>query len=250
MNASAPGLSRDEQRRYERQLALDGIGEAGQARLKAARVAVVGAGGLGSPAAFYLAAAGVGNLTLVDSDVVDLGNLQRQILHTTAELGAPKVESARRRLAALNPEVRVVPLAERLEAANAAAILRGHDFVVEATDTFASKFVLADACHAAGVPCCHAGVHRFEGHILTVRPGRSACLRCVFEAPPDTGDGAPRGPLGVVPGVLGTLQAAEAIRYIVGLGELLTDRLLTFDARRAAFREVRVRRRADCSLCG
>ncbi len=240
----------EEQQRYARQLALPEIGTAGQAKLRAGRVLVIGAGGLGSPAALYLAAAGVGTLGLMDGDAVDLSNLQRQILHATADVGRRKVESAAAKLRALNPQTELRLFPERFTAANAAARLADFNFVVDATDNFASKFLIADACHAAGRPYAHAGILRFHGQVMTVLPGKTACYRCVFEQqPPETG-ASPQGPLGVVPGVLGTLQAAEAIKFLLGLGQLLTDRLLTFDALTLRFREVPVKRQPHCRLCG
>jgi len=239
-----------EQQRYARHLALPEIGTAGQARLRAGRVLVIGAGGLGSPAALYLAAAGVGTLGLMDGDAVELSNLQRQILHATPDLGRRKVDSAAARLRALNPATALRLFPERFTAANAAARLADFDFAVDATDTFAAKFLIADACHAAGRPYAHAGVVRYQGQVMTVLPGQTACYRCVFEqAPPETG-APPQGPLGVVPGVLGALQAAEAIKFLLGIGRLLTDRLLTFDALTSRFREVPVKRNPQCRLCG
>lgn len=240
----------DEQARYARQLALPEIGPAGQARLGAGRVLVVGVGGLGSPAAYYLVAAGVGTVGLLDPDRVEPSNLQRQILHVTADVGRLKIESAAARLAALNPHVRLRPEARRLDAAGAPDLLRDYDFILDATDNFASKFAIADACHRAGKPYSHAGILRFMGQTLTVHPGRTACYRCVFEAPPAEASGAPQGPLGVVPGVIGAIQATEAIKHLLGVGAPLTDALLTYDALTMTFRRIPVRRRPDCPLCG
>ena len=248
--AVSAGLTEPERERYARQLSLPEFGDAGQARLKAARVLVAGLGGLGSPAAYFLAAAGVGTLILADGDTVDASNLQRQILHTSGDVGRLKTDSAAAKLRALNPHVTCILHARRIGAGDARALVEGCDFVIDATDNFPSKFVLADACYAAGVPCCHAGVDRFEGQLLTVLPGRSACYRCIGESPPPPEGSVTRGPLGVVPGVLGALQATEAIKHLAGCGTLLTDCLLTYDARRLAFRGIDVRRRADCPLCG
>lgn len=246
-------LTEEQIERYSRHILLPEIGGEGQERLLAGKVLVVGAGGLGSPAAYYLAAAGVGTLGIMDGDAVDLSNLQRQILHGTADVGRPKVESARDRLAALNPDVRVVPYRERLTAANALAILRDYDFVVDGTDSFASKFLVADACHFAGKPYSHAGILRFEGQLMTVLPGRTACYRCIFNAPPPAGVAptcSQAGVLGAMAGVIGTLQAAEALKYLLGRGQLLTDSLLVYDALAAKFRKVALRRNPDCPLCG
>jgi molybdopterin/thiamine biosynthesis adenylyltransferase len=242
-------ISASAEQRYARQLALPEIGAAGQAKLAAARVLLVGVGGLGSPAGFYLAAAGLGTLGLADGDRLEASNLQRQIAHTTADIGGLKVESAARMFHALNPAVRVRQHPARLTAENAAALLRDYDFVVDATDNFASKYLIAAACHAAGKPYSHAGVLRFFGQTLTVLPGQTACYRCVFPDPPPPPTPAV-GPLGVVPGVLGTVQAAEAIKFVTGAGQLLTNRLLTFDALTMQFREIAVRRNAACPLCG
>ncbi|TAN38654.1 MAG: HesA/MoeB/ThiF family protein [Verrucomicrobia bacterium] len=237
------------QQRYARQLALPEIGAAGQAKLAAARLLLVGVGGLGSPAGFYLAAAGIGTLGLADGDRLDLSNLQRQIAHTTADVGRLKVESAARTFQALNPAVQIRQHAERLTEVNAGALLRDYDFVIDATDNFESKYLIAAACHAADKPYSHAGILRFFGQTLTVLPGQTACYRCVFADPPPPPTPAV-GPLGVVPGVIGTIQAAEAIKFVTGAGKLLTNRLLTFDALTMQFREIAVRRNAACPLCG
>jgi len=240
---------KEQSSRYARQLALPEIGAAGQKRLSAGRVLLIGVGGLGSPAGYYLAAAGIGTLGLADGDTLELSNLQRQIAHTTADLGRPKVESAARAFAALNPEVRINAHRLRLTAENAPGLFKEYDFVIDATDNFESKFMIAGLCHAAGKPYAHGGILKFIGQALTVIPGQTACLRCVFEELPPVNKGAPQGPLGVVPGVIGTIQATEAIKYLLGLGELLTDRLLTYDALRLAFRAVRINRNPACPLC-
>ena len=238
--------------RYRRQVSLPEIGWAGQDRLQAAQVLVVGVGGLGSVAAFYLAAAGVGRIGLLDHDTVDLSNLQRQILHATRDVGRRKVDSAAEKLRALNPDVKIEPRAERLTLENAAGLIAEWDFVLDATDNLEAKFLIAGACHLARKPYSHAGITRFYGQTLTVLPGRTACYRCVFQdrPPEEEALGEPEGPLGGVPGVIGSIQAAEAIKHIVGCGRLLTNRLLTFDALGMRFREVAVQRSADCPLCG
>ena len=245
-------LTSDQLQRYARQLALPEVDEAGQRKLLAGRVLVIGAGGLGSPAALYLAAAGVGTLGIVDGDALELSNLQRQVLHGTPDIGRQKVVSAADRLRALNPDVVVCPYPVRLTAANAAEILRDYDFVLDATDNFAAKFLIADACHFTHKPYVHAGIRRFQGQCLTVLPGETTCYRCVFEQPPvpDPSDARPAGPFGIVPGVIGTIEAAEALKYLMGIGVLLTNRLLTFDALAMAFRTATVKRNPYCPLCG
>lgn len=239
--------------RYSRQIILPEVGGKGQEKLLAGRVLLVGAGGLGSPAGLYLAAAGVGTIGVVDSDLVDLSNLQRQIAHATPDVGRPKAESAAARFTAMNPDVTVRTHRTRLEAANALEIIRGYDFVVDGTDNFPSKFLVADACHLAGVAYSHAGILRFDGQTITVLPGRSACYRCLFSAPPPRGavpSCSEAGILGAVAGIVGTIQAAEAMKFLLGAGDLLTDRLLIVDARSMRFREIRVRRNPGCPLCG
>jgi molybdopterin/thiamine biosynthesis adenylyltransferase len=246
-------LTNEQRERYSRHLMLDEVGEAGQDKLLAARVLVVGAGGLGSPAAFYLAAAGVGTIGLVDDDRVALSNLQRQILHATPDLGRPKVESAAEKLLDLNPDIRVIPHPVRLAAANAAALLEPYDVVLDCADNFPTKFLIADACHFGGKPYVHAGALRFDGQVMTVRPGQSACYRCVFTQTPPPADAlacSRAGILGVLPGFLGTLQATEALKLIMGIGDLLTDQLLVCNALRAGFRKVPLKRNPACPLCG
>jgi molybdopterin/thiamine biosynthesis adenylyltransferase len=245
-------LSAQQREQYSRHLSLSQIGEAGQEKLFAARVILIGAGGLGSPAAFYLAAAGVGTLGIVDHDRVELSNLQRQILHTAADLGREKTASAAERLKAINTEVRVETYATRLTPGNAAGLLGPWDFVIDATDNFESKFLIADTCHDVKRPYSHGGITRFFGQALTVLPGASACYRCVFAAEPpwNETDAQPAGPLGAVPGVIGAIQATEALKYLLNMGDLLTNRLLTYDALKMKFREVAVRRNPACSLCG
>ena len=239
--------------RYSRHIILPEVGGRGQERLLAGKVLLVGAGGLGCPAGLYLAAAGVGTLGIMDGDVVDLSNLQRQVAHATPDLGRPKVESVADKLRAINPDATVRTYRERLTAANALSILNEYDFVIDGTDNFAAKFLVADACHFAGKPYVHAGILRFDGQIMTVRPGKTACYRCVFHAPPPP-DAVPScsqaGVLGVVAGVVGTLQAAEAVKYLLGADELLTDTLLVYDAWRTRFRKAPVKRNPNCPLCG
>jgi molybdopterin/thiamine biosynthesis adenylyltransferase len=246
-------LSKEQMERYSRQILLDQIGDAGQERLLASKVLIVGTGGLGSPVALYLAAAGIGTIGLVDGDKVDVTNLHRQIAHRTADIGRRKVESAREKMLAINSDVTVRTYDARAGAHNIRDIIRPYDFIIDATDNFAAKFLVNDACYFERVPFCHAGVLQFEGQLMMVLPGRSACYRCVFRSPPPVGSvptGARAGVLGVLPGVIGSLQAVEAIKHLLGIGDLLIDCLLTYSALTAEFRKVRVQRDPDCPLCG
>lgn len=239
-----------QRQRYARHLALEEIGEGGQDVLAASRVLVVGAGGLGSPVSLYLAAAGIGTLGLVDADRVEIGNLQRQILYATADIGRLKTEAAAERLRELNPDLHIEVHAVRLTADTAAGLVGRYDFVVEATDNFESKFVVADACMETGRPCSHAGIRRFLGQTLTVRPGRTACFRCLFDPPPPGPPEAPAGPMGAVAGIVGCIQAAEAVKCLLGIGQPLEGRLLVVDVLRMTTRVVPVQRRADCRCSG
>lgn len=239
--------------RYSRQIILPEIGGTGQQKLLDGSVLLVGVGGLGSPAALYLAAAGVGRLGIIDADTVDLSNLQRQVLHGNSDVGRPKVESAADALGAINDDVTVETYQERLTADNALNIIGSYDFVIDATDNFSSKFLVADACHFAGKPYSHAGVLGFQGQTITVIPKQTTCYRCVFDRPPPS-DAVPTcsqaGILGSVAGIFGTIQATEAAKYLVGAGDLLTGRLLTVDALSMLFRTIVVRRNPRCRLCG
>ncbi|RPE81698.1 molybdopterin-synthase adenylyltransferase MoeB [Vulcaniibacterium tengchongense] len=242
--------------RYSRHLRLPEVGEAGQRRLQAARVALVGAGGLGSPAAFYLAAAGVGTLALADDDTVERSNLQRQILHAEARIGVPKVESARTALAALNPRTRIETLAERITAANVERLIADADVVIDGADNFPVRYLLNDACVKLGKPLVYGAVHRFEGQVSVFdagrRRGEAPCYRCLFPEPPPP-EAAPNcaeaGVLGVLPGVIGLLQATEAVKLVLGLGEPLSGRLLHFDALAMRFRETRLGADPECPIC-
>lgn len=215
--------------RYARHISLPGFGEEAQERLKNGSVLVIGAGGLGSPVLLYLAAAGVGRIGVADGDVVDTTNLQRQIIHTTASVGVSKVASAASKMRDLNPEVRVDEYREFVDAGNIEELMAEYDFVIDATDGIGAKFLINDACVRAGKPFNHGAIFQYEGHTMTVLPG-SANLRTLFpDGPEGVENREPVGPLGVVPGVLGTLQATEAIKYLSGVGELLVNRLLCFD---------------------
>lgn len=239
--------------RYSRQIILKEVGVEGQEKLARARVLIAGAGGLGSPAALYLATAGVGTIAVVDGDVVDLSNLQRQIMHQTADLNRPKVESAAEILQAMNPDVTVRTVKKRLCAANISDIINGYDFVIDGTDNFPAKFLINDACVLARLPLSHGGVLRFGGQTMTVLPGQTACYRCIFRNPPPpeaVSTCSEAGILGAVAGMLGTIQAAEAIKYIVGSGTLLTDTLLQFDALNMDFRKIPFSRQENCPVCG
>lgn len=239
--------------RYSRHILLPEVGGKGQQKISRSRILIVGAGGLGSPAALYLAAAGVGTLGLIDHDVVDLSNLQRQVIHHTPDIGRLKVLSAKEKIQALNPDVAVVMHEKSLMATNALEVIRGYDVVIDGVDNFPAKFLINDACYFAGRPLVHGGILRFEGRVTTIVPGQSACYRCVFRQPPPSGLVAScqeAGVLGVLAGIIGTLQASEALKLILGIGRPLTDRLLDFDARNSAFREIAVRRNPHCALCG
>ena len=246
-------FSTDEIHRYSRHLILPDFGARGQKALKAARVLVVGAGGLGSPAAMYLAAAGVGTLGLVDFDVVDLSNLQRQLLHGTPDVGRPKLESAAERIHALNPEVTLRPHPLRLTADNALGLFAQYDLVLDGTDTFATRYLINDACVLTGKPNVSASVFRFEGQLSVFCTPEGPCYRCLYPEPPapglapSCGEG---GVLGIVPGVVGTLQATEAIKLVAGLGEPLIGRLLTFDALAMSFRTFKIKKDPGCPMCG
>jgi sulfur-carrier protein adenylyltransferase/sulfurtransferase len=251
-----PDLDADFAERYSRHLRLPEVGLEGQHRLEAARVLLIGAGGLGSPAAFYLAAAGVGSLRLVDDDMVDRSNLQRQVLHTDARIGSPKVDSAAATLSALNPRTRIEPVRERADSANVERLLDGVDVVVDGADNFPARYLLNDACVKLGKPLVYGAVHRFEGQASVFdagrRRGQAPCYRCLFPEPPPP-EAAPNcaeaGVLGVLPGVIGLLQATEAIKLILGLGEPLVGRLLQFDALSMRFRETRLQADPDCPVC-
>lgn len=243
--------------RYDRHLRLEAVGVAGQQRLQSARVVVVGAGGLGSPAAFYLAAAGVGTLALIDDDRVDRSNLQRQILHTDAAVGQPKVASARERLLALNPAIRVEAVEARLGPGNVEGLLRGADVVIDGSDNFAARYLVDAACRELGIPLVYGAVERFTGQVSVFDAGRqrgvAPCYRCLFPEPPGA-DAAPNcaeaGVLGVLPGVVGLLQATEALKLLLGIGEPLVGRLLTVDALGMRFRELTLAADPDCPGCG
>jgi adenylyltransferase/sulfurtransferase len=254
--SSLPDLTEPQIRRYARHIVLAEIGGIGQARLIAARVLVVGAGGLGAPLLQYLAAAGVGTLGVVDDDRVDLSNLQRQIIHRTADIGAAKVDSARRALSDINPEVRVVAHGERLSPANAERLVADYDVVADGSDNFATRYLLNDVCFRLRKPLVSAAILRFDGQISTYKawqgPGHP-CLRCIFPAAPSE-DAVPScaqaGVLGALAGTLGALQATEVVKEILGIGRSLSGTLLLYDALEASFESLAVAKRPDCATCG
>ena len=253
-------FSEDQIRRYARHILLDAIGGEGQARLLRARVLVVGAGGLGSPLLLYLAAAGVGTIGVVDDDAVDLSNLQRQIVHTTQSIGMAKVESAKQTLAAINPEVRLIPHPFRLTVDNASDLIADYDVVADGSDNFATRFLVNDACYFTAKPLVSGAVLRFDGQVATFKAhaatedgGHGPCYRCLFREPPPPGavpTCAEAGVLGAWCGTIGSLQATEVIKEILGIGEGLSGWLLVCDALSAEFRKIRVRRDPECPLCG
>lgn len=239
--------------RYARHLSLAGVGPEGQRKLAQARVLIIGAGGLGCPVGMYLAAAGVGAISLLDSDRVELGNLQRQIGHQASGIGTLKVDSLSNTLLRLNPSIRVLAMAERMDAHNAHRLMRGHDVIVDASDNFPTRFLINDTCVELGIPLVSGAVSGFEGNAMTVIPHKGPCYRCIFEAPPS--EGAVPSPdevglLSPVPGVIGTIQAAEVMKLVLGIGEPLVGRLLTFHALPMGFRTVPMSRNPSCAACG
>jgi molybdopterin/thiamine biosynthesis adenylyltransferase/rhodanese-related sulfurtransferase len=248
------GLDAPRRARYSRHLLIPEVGEEGQLKLLDSKVLLVGAGGLGSPASLYLAAAGVGRIGIVDADVVDESNLQRQIVHSTESLGEPKVESAKRAVEALNPDVEVVPYKERLTSENIERILAdGWDVIVDGADNFPTRYLVNDASVWHKIPVVHGSIYRFEGQVTVFKPYEGPCYRCLFPTPPPpelAPSCAEGGVLGVLPGVIGSLQASEALKLALGIGEPLIGRLLLFDALTATFDEVKLRRDPDCPVCG
>lgn len=246
-------LNEEQAKRYKRHILLKEIGQEGQIRLLQAKALIVGAGGLGSPVSMYLTAAGVGTIGIVDDDTVDLSNLQRQIVHGTSRLGMPKVESARKTLEDLNPDVNLKTYRLRLTEENVLALIGDYDVVINCIDNFATRFLLNDACVQTGKPMVEAGILHWDGMLMTVVPGRGPCYRCIFPAAPGS-DALPSigeaGVVGVVPGVMGVLQATEALKLLAGVGENLVGKLLLFDALETKFREVEVQRNPSCPVCG
>jgi molybdopterin/thiamine biosynthesis adenylyltransferase/rhodanese-related sulfurtransferase len=248
-----PLLDESKRRRYARHILIPEIGEAGQLKLLSSKVLMIGAGGLGSPAALYLAAAGVGTLGIVDADIVDDTNLQRQVVHATDRIGMPKTESAAKTVRGLNPDVEVVEFREHLTSENVDRIIAGYDVIVDGTDNFPTRYLLNDASLKHRIPVVHSSIFRFEGQLTFFKPYDGPCYRCLFPQPPPP-ELAPScsegGVLGVLPGIMGSLQAAEALKHLLGIGESLSGRLVIFDALDTTFHEVSLRRDPECPVCG
>lgn len=247
-------LTEEERERYSRQLLIPEFGEEGQEKLKHSKVLIIGAGGLGSPASMYLTAAGVGTIGIADSDVVDNSNLQRQILHGTSDRNRLKVESAAETLRDINPHVEIIPIHTMVTKENIQELIADYDFVVDATDNFKAKFLINDACVAAGKAFSHGGILAFSGQLMTYVPGQGPCYRCIFGEEPKPGE-APTakeaGVIGPVAGIIGAMQAAEAIKYLTGRGKLLTGRMVTVDALTMSIREISLpEANPDCKACG
>ncbi|KOF57679.1 MULTISPECIES: HesA/MoeB/ThiF family protein [Clostridium] len=242
--------------RYSRHIILEEVGVEGQEKLLKSKVLVIGTGGLGAPAAMYLAAAGIGTIGLVDGDVVDLSNLQRQIIHQTKDVGKPKVQSGKETINEMNPDVNVITYNELVTSENILDIIedQDYDFIIDGTDNFAAKFLINDACVLAKKPFSHAGIIRFQGQLTTYIPDNGTpCYRCIFQSPPPAGvvpTCREAGVIGVMGGIIGTLQALEAIKYILGVGETLAGYLLTFDAKKMEFRKIKVGKNKKCGVCG
>jgi adenylyltransferase/sulfurtransferase len=233
--------------RYDRQIMIDGFGEEGQRKLKEASVFIAGAGGLGSPAAIYLAAAGVGRLRIVDHDKVDLTNLNRQVLHWDKDIGREKVGSAKEKLQGLNPDVRIEAIEETISDKNVLDLIAGCDLIVDALDNFPTRYLLNKAALEKNIPFCHGAVYGFEGRVMMTLPGKSACFRCLYKKGPS----AVKFPvIGVTPAIIGCIQATEAIKYLIEIGNLLTDRLLVYDGLSMTFSKMKLKKDPDCEDCG
>jgi adenylyltransferase/sulfurtransferase len=243
----------DQLKRYSRHIILPEVGGKGQEKIAKAKVVLIGAGGLGCPVGYYLTAAGVGTIGLIDNDNVEMSNLQRQIAHSVNTIGMPKVESAARTFTALNPDVRIVPLNMRISKDNIIDLIKNYDIVVDGSDNFPTRYLVNDACVMAGKPLVSGAILRFEGQVTTIIPGEGHCYRCLFEAPPPPGlvpSCQEAGVLGVLPGVIGGLQATEVLKLILGKGEPLKGELLIYNALKTSFRKVRVPRNTSCPVCG
>jgi molybdopterin/thiamine biosynthesis adenylyltransferase len=243
-------FTNEELKRYSRHILLEGIGTEGQIKIKNAKVLVVGAGGLGSPVILYLAAAGVGTIGIIDGDNVNLSNLQRQVIHFTNDVATPKTESAKQKVNALNPNVNVITYKDFLTKKNAEQIISQYDFVVEASDNYAAKYRVNDTCVKLKKPFNLGGINKFEGQTFTYIPG-STCFRCIFPEPPANDESCEiSGVFGAIAGMLGTIQAAETLKFITGIGELLTNKLLTFEAKTMDFNKISTIKNPDCKICG
>ncbi|MDA8433748.1 MAG: molybdopterin-synthase adenylyltransferase MoeB [Nitrospiraceae bacterium] len=243
----------DQLMRYSRHILLPEVGGKGQARIAQAKVFIVGAGGLGCPVGYYLAAAGVGTIALIDNDTVEMSNLQRQIAHSMQTIGMPKVESAKKTFEALNPDVNVVAIQKRISKDNILDLIRDYDIVVDGSDNFPTRYLVNDACFMARKPLVSGAILRFEGQVTTIVPGEGPCYRCLFEEPPPPGlvpSCQEAGVLGVLPGVIGGLQATEVLKLVLGKGEVLKGELLIYNALKTSFRKVKVPKNPFCALCG
>lgn len=247
-------LTKEQLERYSRHIILKGVGAFGQEKLLDSKVLVIGAGGLGSPVIMYLAACGIGTIGIADGDVVDLSNLQRQIIHRTDAVGTAKVESAARRVKEINPEVKVILYPERVTAETIGSMVEDYDFIIVGVDNFTARFLINDACVLAEKPFCHGGIQEFYGQVMTYVPGQGPCYRCLFEEIPPEGDvdrSSQAGVLGTLPGIIGSIQALEAQKYLLGTGELLTGKILTFDGLKMAFRTIEIPESSPkCRVCG
>ena len=246
-------LTEQQIERYSRQIILEEIGEIGQKKLLSSKVLIIGIGGLGSAAGLYLAAAGIGTIGIADYDKVELTNIQRQVIHFTSDIDTEKVDSAKAKIQAINPDVIVQTHQTRVTAENISAIIRQYDFIIDGTDNFPAKFLVNDACYFEKKPFSHAGILRFDGQLITILPGETTCYRCIFNSPPPAGvvpSSSEAGVLGVLAGVIGMLQATEAIKYLLGIGDLLTNALLVYNALEMRFYKVKLNRNPNCPLCG
>lgn len=247
------GLTHDDYQRYSRHIIMPEVGVEGQTKLKNAKVLVVGTGGLGSPIAMYLAAAGVGTIGLVDFDVVDESNLQRQIIHSTDFVGKPKIESAASRLKGINPDIHILTYNDSLRSDNAMQIMEGYDIVCDGTDNYQTRYLVNDACVLLGIPNVYGSIFQFEGQVSVFDAKRGPCYRCLYESPPPPGlvpSCAEGGVFGVLPGTIGTMQATEIIKLILGVGDPLIGRLILYDALDLSFRELKLRKNPECKVCG
>lgn len=247
------GFTDEEIRRYSRQIILREVGGVGQRKLADSSVLIVGAGALGSPSAFYLTAAGIGKLGILDYDLVDISNLQRQILHATKDIGLPKTTSASEKLRALNPNVEIIPINSRLTPFNARKLITTYDYVIDGSDNFATKYIINDACVIEEIPFTIAGILQFEGQILTSIPKKTACYRCVFPTPPSPGvvpSCSEAGVFGAIPGIIGAIEASEAIKYFLGIGKLITDAILSINIKDLDFTHINLVKNENCRACG